>query len=210
MSVSTNTNSGAARLGQILVEKDLLKPESLRGLLADIQGLNIDLPLVLDKRGLVTESETATAISEVLSIPLVETIGSHEILTNIKGFSWARMDATRSIPIKLIQNGALPRIQLVMSNPFSLKNLDDLSGKMTFELCVAPSSAIRAALDEITEAAFAKSKAELTLEYLLNAGVLTQTQIEWAESQLVHLSKGKHSQKPVSKVMESNTPGEHL
>ena len=63
--ISTVQNKKSTlRLAEFIVEQDLVSQENMLGILEDISGLNVDLPIVLHKRGLVEEERVALAQSD--------------------------------------------------------------------------------------------------------------------------------------------------
>ena len=199
MKPATAASQGTAKLAELLRSQNLVNEQQLSAVLRDIEGLNVDLPFILEKRGLIGERDVAERIAAALNIPLLEKVDVDKVVTQIPFFPIEEMERYRAVPVGLVKSGVLPRITLAMSNPFIIEQLLPFSGRATFALQVAPASEIRRAIKELTKNQPHITEAQALLDTLIKAGFVTETQLEWAKETLFQTNSGKPSAK-----LESN------
>jgi len=189
----------ARKLAALLRRNSAVNEEKLEAVLNDTAGFNVDLPFVLAKRGLISEMDIANHIGETLKIPVLNKIDTGLVVPHIPFFAREQMEKYRSIPLDIERSGVLPRITLVMSNPFIIDQMLDFSGRATFSIQVAPASVIRKAIDNLNQQKPQFSEAQAILDTLLNAGLVTKAQLDWAKNLASETTIGKHSESVESK-----------
>lgn len=200
MSWSEKSDLSAAKLGAFLVKSGVVSTADMQAILSDIKGLNADLPFILHKRGLVDEVTVAQTISKGFKLPFFETFPASTILTDLNVISVNDMEMYRILPIDCDQSRDIPRIKVMVSNPFNLLFCQELSTQLSIEIVIGVSSVIRDALNDIV---IEKSKDCLDtqiLSQLVSSGILTSAQIDFAKSVVL-----QQSRKPLSSSGSKST-----
>lgn len=194
MSSQASSDRSMEKLGRLIRQQKLVEASIIDKVLADAAGLNVDLPFVLAKRGIISEEELASGISKTLQIPLVSQVETETIRLDIPFFSIEQMERFRCIPTAVVTTGVLPRIRLAMSNPFVLEQMLSFTGRATFDPCVSPASVIRNAIHTVRESYGIAHQSQVILDTLINAGFVTTAQLNWAKETVFNLHGGKHSE----------------
>ncbi len=185
MNRSDQASRSARKLGGLLVKQGLVQPVDMDAILSDIQGLNADLPFILDKRGLVDELTVARTLSQTFQLPFVEVINPSSVLTDLNSISMSEMEKHRILPTGHNDSGAIPRIQVVLSNPFNLLHFRHLSTRTTFEVSIGASSVIKATFNSIVAAQNEVAFDSQILAQLLTSGIITTAHIDFAKQVLL-------------------------
>ena len=192
MSNQTSSDCSVQKLANLIRQQKLVEAKLIDQVLTDSAGLNVDLPFVLAKRGIISEEEVADGISTKLQIPLISQVDTDPIRLDIPFFSIEQMERFRCIPMAVCNSGVLPRIRLAMSNPFVLEQMNEFTGRATFEPCVSPASVIRNAIRTLRKSHRRDEQAQAILNTLLSAGFVTSAQLNWAKEAVFNLYGGKH------------------
>lgn len=194
MSTQSSSDRSVRKLANLIRRQKLVETSVIDKVLADAAGLNVDLPFVLAKRGIISEEKMANGISKALQIPLVSQVETETVRLDIPFFSIEQMERFRCIPTAVITTGALPRIRLAMSNPFVLEQMNSFTGRATFDPCVSPASVIRNAIHTLRKSYGVGQQSQAILDTLINAGFVTPAQLNWAKETVFNLYGGKHSE----------------
>ena len=199
MKPAKDLQRGARKLAALLRSHNIVDETKLDEVLNDTAGFNVDLPFVLAKRGLISEEDIANHIGEALKIPVLKQIEPDLAVPHIPFFTLDQMEKYRSIPLDIDRAGVLPRITLVMSNPFVIDQMLGFSGRATFSLQVAPTSVIRKAIDNLHQQPANITEAQAILDALISAGFVTDAQLNVARKMVFDSNVGKHSYSSESK-----------
>lgn len=204
MSWSEQGDRSAAKLGALLVKADLVGSGDMHSILRDIQGLNADLPFILHKRGLVDETTVARTISTVFQLPFLDQVSTATVLTDLYEISLNDMESYRILPMEYDHSSSIPRIKVVMSNPFNLLHCQHLSSQATLEIVVGTSSTIKDALSAIVIEQDQEPIEKRVLSQLVSSGMVTSAQIDFAKSVVLR----QHRKPFVHSGSKSETPSE--
>ena len=194
MSSQTSSDRSVQKLANLIRQQKIVEASIIDKVLADAAGLNVDLPFVLAKRGIISEEEVANGISKTLQLPLVSKVETETIRLDMPFFSIEQMERFRCIPIAVVTTGVLPRIRLAMSNPFVLEEMQSFTGRATFDPCVSPASVIRNTIHTLRQSSARKQQPQAILNALINAGFVTPAQLNWAKETVFNLQLGEHSE----------------
>lgn len=201
--ISTVQNKKSTlRLAEFIVEQDLVSQENMLGILEDISGLNVDLPFVLHKRGLVDEERVALALSEVFELPLIKEVNPDEVLTTVNLLPISDMDQFRILPIRYRVEQQRCELEIMTANPFTIIDWMPAHAQVCLHIQISTSSEIKRGLAHALEKQTRLNIHQQIIDQLLVSKMITHAQIEFAKQQVLKRPGNR------SAISESNSSAE--
>ena len=183
MSASIVHADANQKLLDMLVNQQLISRPDAESVAHDTQGMVVDLPFILDRRKILDERTCAQSLARLCQVPFLESVPLHEISVPHPHLSTTYCETLCMVPYGSLEQFALPKYKVAMTNPFHLFALRNLTGRFTLELSITTSSSIKSALAHLKQLKRNESVDKEVLSLLLGQGWVTQSQIDWAKSQ---------------------------
>ena len=184
MSASTLHATANQKLLDLLVTQQLMSKQDAESVAQDTQGMVVDLPFILDRRKILDENTCAQSLARICQVPFIESVPLHEISVPHPHLSTPCCESMFMVPYGSLEQFALPKYKVAMTNPFHLFALRNLTGRFTVELSITTSSSIKSALTHLKGLKRDESVDKEVLSLLLGQGWITRSQIDWAKSQI--------------------------
>lgn len=185
MTSAVSSRTGTKRLAEFVVEHKLVSQDDMKRIMRDIAGLNVDLPFVLDKRGLVEEKQIATVLSEVFALPLVHKITASEILTSLNLIPVSDMDQFRLLPIGCRIEQQRYELEIVTANPFTIIDWAPTRPDVCLRIQISTSSEIKRGISHALETQTKSEIHQQIINQLLESKMITNAQVEFATQQVL-------------------------
>ncbi|MGB0646224.1 MAG: hypothetical protein ACPGQS_03555 [Bradymonadia bacterium] len=173
------------RLAEFVVEQNLVSQDDMNLILKDIAGLNVDLPFVLYKRGLIEEERIARVLSDVFELPMLKQISPDAILTTLNVLPVSAMEQFRLLPIGCRVDQQKYELEIVTANPFTIIDWMPAHPNLCLRIQISTSSEIKRGLAHAVEKQTESNIHLQVIDQLLESKMITTAQVEFAQQQVL-------------------------